>query len=126
MNRAFRHCMLAAGAAAFLSTQAAIAAAPVAQSAAVDPLVSVSVLGTPQSHAAVCGAGQGVASACVVPGTAAASTAALGMASLQNGDDPKSISWPLIIGLIVLIIIGALLISGGGDGDGDLTPISPN
>ncbi|MFP5329004.1 MAG: hypothetical protein ACLGHC_02550 [Alphaproteobacteria bacterium] len=93
------------------------------QSAAVDPLVSVSVLGTPQSHAAVCGAGQGVASACVVPGTA--STAAMGMASLQNGDDPKSISWPLIIGLIVLIIIGALLISGGGDGDGDLTPISP-
>lgn len=125
MNRAMQRAVLAAGAAAFFSTQAAYAAPAVQRSPAVDPLVSVSVLGTPQSRAAVCGAGQGVASACVVPGTAAASSAAMGMAALQADDDPKSITWPLIIGLIVIIIIAALLLSGGKDGEGDLTPISP-
>lgn len=125
MNRAIRKSMLVAGAAAFFSAQAAYAAPGVQRSPAVDPLVSVSVLGTPQSRAAVCGAGQGAASACVVPGTAAASSAAMGMAALQSDDDPKSITWPLIIGLIVIIIIAALILRGGKDGDGDLTPISP-
>ena len=92
-----------------------------------NPLVSVSMLGTPQSHAAVCGAGSAVASACAVPGTAAATTAAMGMTAATQGDpgDPKSITWPLVIGLLVLIIIAALILSGGNDGDGDLTPISP-
>lgn len=115
---------LAAGAAALLSAQA-VAAAPVAAGTpALDPLVSLSVLGSDQSRAAVCGAG----SACALPGLDGATTMAATAAAVQ-GDYPrrgKTITWPLIIGgLVVIILIVIIASSGGGDADGDLTPISP-
>ena len=59
MTWAIRSCALAAGAAALLSAQAAYAAPALNRSTSVDPLVSLSVLGTAQSRAAVCGATAG-------------------------------------------------------------------
>ena len=105
MNWGIRGFALAAGAAALLSTQAVYAAPPAPQKAGVDPLVSLSVLSAPQPSAAL------VASA----------------AAVQSDDgQPKSIS-PLIIvlGLVIFAGLIAALISGGGDGHGDFTPVSP-
>lgn len=123
--------VLAAGAAALLSTQA-VYAAPVNTTPAVEPLVSLSLLSTTQSRAAVCNAAAGCALPSMVSATAMTSTAA---ASAAQPDDPlpppppppgKTIS-PLIwiLGLVILAGIVAAVISGGGDGDGDLAPISP-
>ena len=105
MNWGIRGSVLAAGAAALISTQAVYAAPPAPRTAAVDPLVSLSVLSAPQPSAALL-----------------ASTAAV-----QSDDNaPKSIS-PLIIvlGLVLFAGLVAALISGGGDGHGDFTPVSP-
>lgn len=117
---------LAVGAAALLSAQA-VAAAPVGSGApALDPLVSLSVLGTDQSRAAVCGAG----AACTLPGISGATTAAAAAAAAAAQGDyqerGKSITWPLLIGALVIIaLIIVIASSGGNDADGDLTPISP-
>jgi len=53
MNWGIRGSVLAAGAAALLSTQAVYAAPPAPQKAGVDPLVSLSVLSAPQPSAAL-------------------------------------------------------------------------
>ena len=105
MNWGIRGSVLAAGAAALLSTQAVYAAPPAPRATGVDPLVSLSVLSAPQPSAAL------LASAAAVQDDNAA---------------PKSIS-PLIIVLGLLVFAGliAALISGGGNGHGDFTPISP-
>lgn len=120
MTRGIRSCALAAGAAALLSAQAVYAAPTPAPTTSVDPLVTLSVLGTDQSRAAVCASG-----ACSLPATTlAASTAA----TAQGGPPPgKTVNpWIMILGLAVLIGIIIAITSGGGDGSGDLTPVSPD
>jgi hypothetical protein len=105
MNWGIRGSVLAAGAAALLSTQAVYAAPPAPRTAGVDPLVSLSVLSAPQPSAALL-----------------ASTAAV-----QNDEaSPKALN-PLIIvlGLVVFAGLVAALISGGGNAHGDFTPVSP-
>ena len=119
MTSGLRRCVLAASAAALISTQAY--AAPAGTTApAVDPLVSLSMLGTTQSRAAVCATG----ASCVLPTTmaAAATTAAV----QDDDDDGKNAAWIWIVGGGVLLAILIALILSGGDGDGDLTPISPD
>ena len=114
----------AAGIAALLSAQTAYAAPVNSGAPAFDPLVSLSMLGTSQSQAAVCGAG-----ACALPGANPATSMAAAGAAAAQGDYPppgKTILWPMIIGgLLVIVLIIVIASSGGGDGDGDLTPISP-
>lgn len=124
----FRSCVLAASAAALLSTQAAYAA-PVPTAPVADPLVSLSVLATAQSRAAVCGTG----TACILPSTMGATAttspalpAAASAAAMQGPGSGKQID-PLVVGIGVAVFIGLiiLLLSGGDDGDGNLAPISP-
>lgn len=118
--------VLAAGAAALLSTQAVYAAPPASRATGVDPLLSLSVISAPQPSASL------IASTAV----AQAATKTCPDGSVVNSGDPcpggvyvpppKSIS-PLIIvlGLVVFAGLIAALISGGHDGHGDFTPISP-
>ena len=126
MTWAIRSCALAAGAAALLSAQA-VYAAPTTSVTGVDPLVSLSVLGTQQSRAAVCAsasAGCGVAS---MPATSAATTAASAAAvAAQDQPPPKGFGvWPVLLGVAALIAVIVAITSGGDNGHGDLTPISP-
>jgi hypothetical protein len=141
MNWGFRGCALAAGAAALLSTQA-VYAAPVATGfSAIDPLVSLSILGGAQSSAAVCGAAAGVTA-----GAAAAAEAAQGpagcvlpvtsppVASPVPGQAIMPLApagagigtLPLLLGLAAILgLAGLLAASGNNNGNGDLTPVSP-
>ena len=120
MTSGLRGCVLAASAAALISTQAY--AAPAATTApAVDPLVSLSMLGTTQSRAAVCATG----ASCVLPTTMAAATTTAA-AQDYDDDDGKNAAWIWIVGGGVLLAILIALILSGGDGDGDLTPVSPD
>lgn len=130
MTWALRSVALAAGAAALLSTQAAYAA-PVRTAPAVDPLVTLSLLGTTQSRAALCGPG----ATCILP-TAMGATAAVpspavttgaATAAAMQGPPPGKRIDPILLGLGLLFFIGLAiaLASGGGDGEGNLTPISP-
>jgi len=135
MTWAIRSSALAAGAAALLSAQAAYAAPALSRSASVDPLVSLSVLGTAQSRAAVCGASAGATfgsgQACALPGPAATATAAAAAAIAAQPADttyaggPQIGVLPLILGLAVLVGVAALIASGDDDGFGDLSPVSP-
>jgi len=129
MTWAIRSVALAAGAAALLSTQA-VYAAPVRAAPAVDPLVSLSILSSAQSQALVCGPG----ASCALPTTlgAAATSPALAMstattAAVQdtNGQGKRVNTLLLILAFLILLGIGAAILSGGGDGDGNLSPISP-
>lgn len=122
MSSAFRKVVLVAAASALLSSQAAYAAPATSHAAALDPLVSLSVLGTPQSRAAVCGAG----SQCALPSTAMAASATTAAAA-QPYDQARGGPgvWPLLLGLGVVIILMAVILSDGGGGSGDLTPVSP-
>ena len=129
MTWAIRSSVLAAGAAALLSAQA-VYAAPVANaSSAVDPLVSLSVLSTAQSRGAVCSgatfASQASGTACGIPVSIAAASAAA--AAAQDHPPPHTGigTLPLILGLLVVVGLMAAILSGGGDADGDLSPISP-
>ena len=139
MNRGIRGCVLAAGAAALLSTQAVYAAPRTASIASVDPLVSLSVLGGVQSNAAVCGAAAGATAAaataataqgpagCVLPVTAPPAAVPVGEAIAPIAPvGPAGIGMlPLLLGLVAIVGVAALLMSGGGHGKGDLTPVSP-
>ena len=106
MNWGIRGSVLAAGAAALLSTQAVYAAPPAPQTTGVDPLVSLSVLSAPQPSASLIAA----------------------TAAVQDNDvgPPKAIN-PLILvlGLVVFAGLIAALVSGGGSAHGDFTPVSP-
>jgi hypothetical protein len=145
MNRGIRGIVLAAGAAALLSAQA-VYAAPVATGFAnVDPLVSLSILGGAQSSAAVCGAAAGatagaaaVADAdaeatqgpagCVLPITSPPAPAAVpGQAIAPIAPAGAGIgTLPLLLGLAAVLGLAALLASSGGNnGHGDVTPVSP-
>lgn len=120
MASGLRSCALAVAAAALISSQA-IAAAPV-QTASSDPLVSLSLLSTTQSRAAVC-----ATVSCAVPATVTTPAMAATTAAAYQGGQGKQVD-PLILGLGVLIIIAIIvaILSGGGDGDGNLTPVSPD
>jgi hypothetical protein len=139
MFLALRSCALAAGAAALISSQAAYAA-PSLTKPIVDPLVSLSVLGTAQSRTAVCAAGASAAAAgaavaaaqaappgCVLPVTAPPPTPVtqVAPAPLPPAPGPGIGTLPLLLGLAALLGVAAWLILRDDDGDGDLTPISP-
>jgi hypothetical protein len=132
-----RRSVLAAGAAAFLSSQAAYAA-PIASP--LDPLVSLAVLGGTQSHAAVCAgstaataaataAAQAAAPGCVLPLTAAPPPPAVAPPPpppVVEAAAPKSIGvWPILLGLAALAAIAALIISHNDNGNGNVVPVSP-
>ena len=129
MTRAIRRFALAAGAAALLSAQAAYAAPAPSRSTVVDPLVSLSVLSTTQSRAAVCSGatfGAGAAAACGLPATVPATSAAAAAAAAMNPENGKDFpTIGLIIGLALVIALAFAITSGGGDSEGNLTPISP-
>lgn len=131
-----RNVLLAAGAAALLSGQAAYAA-----TSPVDPLVSMSALASDASRAAVCAgstaataaataAAQAAAPGCVLP-VNAAPPAAVGEAPppppmVEAAAAPKAIgTLPLLLGLAAVVALAALLLSDNGNGHGDTTPISP-
>lgn len=133
-----RRSILVAGAAAFLSSQAAYAA-PV--QSAVDPLVSLAVLAGGPSTAAVCAGSTAAAAAasaavqgapgCVLPITAPAPPPAVAQAvppppPVVEAGAPKTIgTLPILIGLAAIVAAAALLLSGHDDGNGDVTPVSP-
>lgn len=120
MAWAIRRYALAAGAAALLSTQAAYAAPVQTRSTGVDPLVSLSVLGTTQSRASI------LASSAVLQPTTATKTCSDGRV-IPASDSCGGTFNPLFM-LLGIVLIGGLmvaLISGGSKGRGDLTPISP-
>ena len=96
---AIRTWVLAAGAAALVSSQAAYAA-PVNTAPAIDPLLAVSALSTGKSPAAVCGA----TTAC---SPAIAASAATSAAAAQGDYAGRPIDWP---GLAVLFSFPLILI----------------
>jgi hypothetical protein len=129
MSSTIRRCMLAAGAAALISSQAAYAAPTQSRAPAYDPLVSLSLLGTSQSSAAVCSAG---VVNCTLPaaGLASQSGATAAAAIAAQGPyyprEPKGMGMvPMLLGLAILIGVSVALLSGGSSGSGNLTPISP-
>jgi hypothetical protein len=132
---------LAAGAAALLSAQA-VHAAPVTN-IAVDPLVSLSALGTSQSRAAVCAAGttaavmagaaavQAAPPGCVLPVTGPAAPMAQPAAPppyyapVGPAAGKELGILPILGGLVLVGIVAALLLGRGDRGEGPLLPISP-
>lgn len=128
MTWAIRSGVLAAGAAALLSTQAVYAAPIASQATGVDPLISLSVLGTSQSRGAVCSGATFGAAACGVPVSAATASMAATAAAVQDQPPPPPKAFnPLLIilGVVVFAALMAAILSGGGDASGDLTPVSP-
>lgn len=125
--------LILGGAAIGLMTSQVAVAAP----SRVDPLVSLSALGTAQSRAAVCAAGAAaVASAataqpgqtggCVLPVGAAQAAPPVGQGPMLAPRPARSISSLALIGGLVAILAGAaFLLLDDDDGDGDLQPISP-
>lgn len=103
-----------------LSAQAAYAEPAPRAATGVDPLVALSVFGTDQSRAAVCKGGSCNLAAPISASAAAAATAA------QGDRDGKSVN-PLLLGVGFLVVLGILIAiaAGGSDGEGNLTPISP-
>lgn len=138
MTSAVRKYVLAAGAAALLSSQAAYAA-PALTQARVDPLVSLSALGTAQSQAAVCAAGASAAAAgaavtaaqagpapgCLLPLNAPAVAPVTPTAAPMVAGPGKRIGMlPILLGLLGIAVLAALLLND--DDDDDLIPISPD
>lgn len=133
MSSHIRAFMLAAGAAALLSGQAVAAtSAP-----RLDPLVSLSVLGTAQSRAAVCAsslaagaaavAAQAPATGCVLPVTAPPPAPPPVTETIPPPPPPAGGGigvWPLLLGLAAIVGVAALILSSDGGG-GDLEPVSP-
>ena len=133
-----RKLVLVGGASAFLSAQAAFAAPLPSASAGMDPLVSLSVLASAESHAAVCAgtaASTAAASAattqntgqgnCVLPVTAAPAPVAAPPAAIPVAVSHGGVgALPLLLGLVAIVGIAAALASGG-HAKGNLTPVSP-
>jgi hypothetical protein len=137
MTSSIRRYVLVAGVAALMSSQAAYAAPSVS---AFDPLVSLAVLGSDQSRAAVCaGSSAAVAAAaavaqapaagCVLPVTTppppppvaeAAPPPAIPAAA------PKAIgTLPILLGLAALVGVIVLIATSGNHHNGNLVPVSP-
>lgn len=120
-----RTCALAAGAAALISAQG-VHAAPVPTAPAVDPLVTLSLFGTAQSRAAVCGMGPAckaaVPAAAAATGASPAIAASAAVAAQDSRRDRRGKQLPmlaLILGLMIAVAIGAALLAGDDD------PVSP-
>jgi hypothetical protein len=120
-----RSSLLAAGAAALLSSQA-VYAAPARSGPALDPLVSLSILGSEQSRTAYCDQG----AACTAPLTPSASLspAVAGMAASSAALQEQGYQQPhpdwLGIGVLFFVpvfIAIAILAQGGDNGH----PVSP-
>lgn len=129
MVRVIRSCALAAAAAALLTAQTAYAAPATASTQpAADPLVSLSLLGTAQSRAAVCGF-QASGATCGLPMTMAAATTASTAQDLPPPPPPPERrgfgALPAILAFLLLLGIAVAILSGGGDAEGNLAPISP-
>lgn len=129
MSFAKRSWAVAAGAAALVASQA-VYAAPARNAGAVDPLVSLSLLGTAQSRAAVCGTG----TACTLPATAlrapatmaspaVAGTAASAAALQSPADRRLGVDWPGLVVLFAFPVILTLIILL--EDDGAPRPLSP-
>jgi hypothetical protein len=134
-----RTTILAAGAAALLSSQA-VYAAPAAPIRSVDPLVSLSALAGSASRTAVCAGSTAAAAAasaavqpgptgtCVLPLTAPPPPVPVteAVAPVVPGPAPKSIGWlPILLGAAGLAGIIALILASDDNGHGDNTPVSP-
>lgn len=136
MTSAIRTFALAAGAAALLSTQAAYAV-PISRPA-IDPLVSLSVMGTAQSRAAVCAAGASAAAAgaAVIAAQAPGANCLLPLTAptpVPQAVPPEPVpplgapgkDWTTIAliggGLLAIIVIAVLVLSN----DDDEEPVSP-
>ncbi len=126
------------GAATLLSLQSAAYASP----ATLDPLVSLSALGSAQSRAAVC-----AGSTAAVAAAGAAATAAQGAPGCVlpvNSPTPPVVSQavppavaiapapafgigtlPLLLGLAAIIGAVALVLMSNDNNEGDVTPVSP-
>jgi hypothetical protein len=128
--------ILAAGAAALLSSQVVYAA----PARSVDPLVSLSALAGAASRTAVCaGSTASVAAAastaaqagptgtCLLPlGAAPPPPVPVTEAVAPIGPAPKSIGiLPILLGAAALAGLIALILSSDDDGNGDNTPVSP-
>lgn len=133
MSMRIRKMAFAAGAAALLSGQAIASTASVGP--AIDPLVSLSVLGSAQSRAALCAGSTAAAAAataaaqgpgaCVLPVTVAPAPVPVQTTTYVAPQAGKSLGvWPILLGLAAIVALAALLL-GDGDGDGDIEPISP-
>jgi len=126
MISASRRWTLAASAVALISSQAAWAS-PVTTARAADPLVSLSLLGTEQSRAAVCG----TASECAVPAglqpiATATSPAVAGTAAAAALQYPPErqvgVDWP---GLVVLFAVPVAIVLAIALEGGNNEPVSP-
>ena len=127
------------GLAALVLAQSASAEEMAVSSATIDPLVSLSMLATSQSQAAVCAgaaaanAASSVAAAqpaetrkCLLPispppaapAPVVGDSAALGTAKTAVG------AMPLLLGLAAIVGLGALIAGGGSSHDG-VRPVSP-
>ena len=128
MFSASRKWVMAVSAAALLSSQA-VWAAPVTNAPAVDPLVSLSILGSQQSRTAVCGNGACTAPAGMAAATAATSPAIAGSAAAVQGDGrPYGLDWPGLVVLFafpVALILAMALEDNGNDTPPFIPPISP-
>lgn len=122
-----RKYVLAVGAAALLCGQS-VYAAPVQPAPAVDPLVALSLLGTTQSRAAVCG----TSATCGLPVATGASAAAASPAvsasaawAAQGGSGQRQSGLFLVLaigGAMVLIAVLAATLAGNGEDE----PVSPS
>jgi hypothetical protein len=140
LQMGMRGFLLAAGAAALLSSQAVYAAPRASGPIGFDPLVSLSLLGSVQSSAAVCGAAAGATAAadaaaaqaappagCVLPVTEPPAPAPMGeaVAPVAPVGTAGIGMLPLLLGLAAIIGVIALVASGSNHGHGDVTPVSP-
>lgn len=126
MLSTMRNYILAAGAAALLSGQA-VHAAPLQPAPAVDPLVALSLLGTTQSRAAVCG----TSATCGLPmatGTSAApaspAVTASAAVAAQGGSGQRQSGLLMVLligGAMVLVAVLAATLAGNEGGQ----PVSP-
>lgn len=132
-----RTSILAAGAAALLSSQA-VYAAPARSGQSLDPLVSLSALASVASRTAVCAGSTAAAAAasaaaqpgptgtCVLPLTTPAPPPAPVAAVAPVVSEPKSIGiLPILLGAAALAGLIALILASDDDGNGDNTPVSP-
>ena len=127
MLSTMRNYVLAAGAAALLSGQA-VYAAPVQPAPAIDPLVALSLLGTAQSRAAVCGTSATCGLPMATGATAAAASPAVtaSAAVAAQGGSGQRQSGLLMVFLIggAMVLVAVLASSLAGNGEDD--PVSPS
>ena len=126
MLSTMRNYVLAAGAAALLSGQAAYAA-PEQPAPAIDPLVALSLFGTAQSRAAVCG----TSATCGLPmATGASAAAASPVVTASAAVAAQGRSGQRQSGLLTVFLIGGAMVLvavlastlAGKDGDGPVSP----